>query len=475
MEFVTSRGRVAGHFEKGCIRISRLRYAKPPVGSRRFAMPEPVDSWEGVLDAGEASVAAPQLASRLAGVMGDYPLAQSEDCLHLDIWIPKGATAPMPVVVFVHGGAFMTGAGGMDCYNGAELAVRQHIVVVNLSYRLGVLGFLPIAGVAAPNLGLHDQIIALRFIREEIGAFGGDSANITVVGQSAGAYALAALLAADELPRLFDRAVLMSAPFGIDPRPADAIADLSAAFCDALGVAAGDADALRQASVVEVLKGQAAVLGKHFANSAADDIDPPFMPVVDDALVKGSPRVILEGGGAAWCPFILGATREEYAAFWFDKPQLEDFAAEVLPVRFEEAFPGRGVEQLDAFMLRRCGEGALAVLADLHCETKFVAPARTAAAGHAAAGGHAYVYSFDWQSPDPRIAACHCIELPFFFGNLDSWAAAPMIAGARADELARVSELFQSAIGAFARSGDPACASASWPGYDQESFVMHIA
>lgn len=369
----------------------------------------------------------------------------------------------------------MTGAGGMDCYNGAELAVRQQTVVVNLSYRLGVLGFLPIPNVAAPNLGLHDQIMALRFIREEIGAFGGDRANITVVGQSAGAYALATLLASDDLPRLFDKAVLMSAPLGIDPRSTGATADLSTAFCDALGVAASDADALRQAPVAEVLKGQAAVLGAHFGGSAADDIDPPFMPVVDGALVRSSPRAILEGGGATWCPLVLGATREEYAAFWFDKPQLENFAAEVLPARFEEAFPGRGVEQLDAFRLRRPGTGALAVLADLHCQTKFVVPARAAAAGHGAAGGRAYVYSFDWQSPDPRIAACHCIELPFFFGNLDSWAAAPMIAGAPADELARVSEHFQSAIGAFAHSGDPACASVVWPGYDAESFVMHFA
>lgn len=475
MKFVTSKGRVAGRTEDKCVRISRLRYAKPPIGALRFSMPQPIDNWDGILDATGPSVAAPQLSSRLASVMGNYAFEQSEDCLHLDIWIPKSAKKPLPVVVYFHGGAFMTGSGAMECYNGGELAARQQVVVVNVNYRLGVLGFLPIPGIAPANLGLHDQILALQFIRDEIAAFGGDETNITAVGQSAGAFSLSIFLCAEGLPRLFDKAVLMSGPFGMPAWSMEAASKKADILSAEIGCSLDDTAAWKKVPVADLLKGQLAVLKDHLAQKDSDTFLPlPFMPVIDGTLLKSSPGDALESGKGKWCPLVIGTTREEYAAFWFDKPELEGFATKVLSERFEAAFPGMGAQQVEAFRLRRPSNSDLALLGDLHTATLFFEPSLRAAAGHAAAGGSSFVYSFDWQSPNARIAACHCIELPFFFGNLNTWAEAPMIVGAPADELARLRHDFQSAIGAFARTGNPGSESVHWDSYKQSSFIKHF-
>lgn len=143
---------------------------------------------------------------------------------------------------------------------------------------------------APANLGLHDQVMALRFIRDEIAVFGGDAGNITAVGQSAGAFSLAAFLAADDFPRLFDKAVLMSAPVGIDLRQADEMAWMAATYCEAVGVSPQNGDGLRALDIADLMKGQLAILKAYMARSAPDTILPPFMPVIDGVLVTASLR-----------------------------------------------------------------------------------------------------------------------------------------------------------------------------------------
>lgn len=474
-EFETSLGRASGRQSGGSIHVARLRYAKPPVGALRFAMPEPVEPWGGTLEETGAPVVPPQLGSRLAAVMGDYPAAQSEDCLHLDIWVPAGVEGPMPVMVFIHGGAFMTGGGSMECYDASVLAARGRIVVVNISYRLGALGFLAIDGMAPPNLGLHDQVMALEFIRREIAAFGGDAANITVVGQSAGAFSIAALLATAKGRALFDRAVMISAPLGVVLRSPDEAAPMAAVFLEALGVEKGDRNALAAVPVARILEAQGAVLRAHVANGAPDNVDPPFMPVIDGDLVEGDPLSSIDFEGAAAIPVMVGATREEYAAFWFARGDIAALAGDVLDDRFERAFPGRGKEMLAQFAARRAPSTPHAILSDLRTETDFIQPMRDFAHRHEAAGGTTYMYLFDWQAPDPRVGACHCIELPFLFGNLATWERAPIVAGVDSAELEALSHAFQGAIVGFARSGDPQDGSALvWPPYRQGGPVLHF-
>jgi len=335
--FQTKNGTVLGHDLGAVTRITRLRYAQPPVGPRRFAAPEPSTPWEGHQDCSqERSPVPPQLPSRLAKVMGTYPVEQDEDCLHLDIWIPNTGRGPLPVLVFIHGGAFMTCGGGMGCYDGTALAAREGVVVINISYRLGVLGFLPIKGVAPGNLGLMDQELALQFIRGSIADFGGDAGNITVCGQSAGAYSIQALLTRETAPTLFDRAIIMSSPMGLDLQKPGFYADAAAQFCEALGMA--EADDIRAAPIGSILEAQAALL--RGLKRDPDEVAPPFLPVQDGKFLTVDPAAPEAARTATWCPMIIGVTREEHAAFHYQDEAFHAQASTLLPARFAETVNG---------------------------------------------------------------------------------------------------------------------------------------
>ncbi|HJQ15880.1 MAG TPA: carboxylesterase family protein [Allosphingosinicella sp.] len=473
--FTTGLGPVEGVAQGDCIRVSRLRYAKPPVGSRRFAMPEPVGPWSESPAWPGPAVAPPQLPSRLARVIGDYGFEQSEDCLHLDIWIPRESTGPLPVLVFLHGGAFQTGGGSLECYDGAVLAARERMIVVNVSFRLGLLGFMSIEGFAPPNLGLHDQIAALRFIRAEIAAFGGDPWNITLSGQSAGAFSVAVLMMHPEGRSLFARAIQFSGMFGSGTRNDAQARALEASFLARLDLDRNKLENLRECDISKLLEVQAALTMETLRSSPPDQVALPFLPFADGDIVPESPMAKFESGVSAWCPLMIGATREEYAAFWFDSGPLAQAAGELLEKRFAEAFPDSPEAALARARACRSPRSDLAVLIDFHTQTRMVEPAFRAAAAQAQAGGTAYAYRFDWQSPNPEIGACHCIELPFLFGNLDIWQDAPMIAGARREELEGICDSVQGAVGSFVRTGDPSPGLGfEWPAYGIEGPVLYV-
>lgn len=473
--FETTLGAVEGHVEGGCVRISRLRYAKPPTGHRRFKMAEPQESW---LDpAGKAGPHAvpPQLPSRLALVMGDYACGQSEDCLHLDIWIPRGATGPLPVLVFIHGGAFQTGGGSLECYNGGTLAAREQIIVVTISYRLGLLGFMPIEGIIPANLGLHDQRTALRFIRSEIAAFGGDPENITLAGQSAGAHSVAFFMMNAEAPSLFKRAIMLSGMLGMGLRTQNQARELERSFLAKIGADGGGLDVLQEVDVAKLLEVQFALIMETVRATPPDEVPLPFLPIADGDIVPEDPQARFDTGVATWCPMIVGATREEFGAFWLDGEAFGQSGEALLRKRFAEAFPDAAEAMLHRARYRRAPRTDRAVLIDFHTQTKMIGPALRAAAMHSQAGGEAYAYRFDWQSPDPRFGACHCIDLPFVFGNLDTWRAAPMIADAPEDELAGMRDMVQSAIGSFVRTGHPASGpGVEWPAYGSAEHVVYF-
>ena len=464
--FETKNGTVRGRDLGAVTRIARLRYAKPPVGPRRFAVPEPVAPWDSELDcSGATSPVPPQLPSRLAKVMGSYPAEQDEDCLHLDIWTPNARSGPLPVLVFIHGGAFMSGGGGMPCYDGAALAEREHIMVVNISYRLGVLGFLPIEGLAPANLGLRDQELALRFVRASIADFGGDAGNITVSGQSAGAYSIQALLTRDTAPMLFDRAIVMSSPMGLSAPDLASCEASASLFQTAMGTAV--ADDIRDAPIASILQAQGAVLRS--LSTAPDNVAPPFLPIQDDDFLTSDPVTRDAAKAAAWCPMIVGVTREEHAAFHFQDDAFHAQASTLLPVRFFERFGAQAEVELARARARRIPPSDSAVLIDHGSRCRFVCGTFDFIESLAAAGGNVRAYVFAWQSPTPEIGACHCIELPFVFGNLPDWDGAPMLQGADPQELDGLARAFGGALAAFAREADPrAGAALNWPDFRQD-------
>lgn len=392
----TSAGAVRGVVEGAVMAYRGIPYAR----AERFGEPQPSAPWAGVREATEFGAAAPQLASRLARVMGDFEIRQGEDCLSLNVWAPPGEGHP--VLVFLHGGGFSSGAGSLGWYDGAEFAALGDVVVVTVNYRLGVLGYLRLPGVSDGNLGLLDQIAALTWVRENIAAFGGDPGRVTAAGQSAGAISLVAMLSGEQGSGLFQQVVLQSTPLGMLPATPDEAARTGAKLLQELGI---EAEQLGSVSAAELLAAQT-----DLASRTPSRIFPPFQLTGDGKLVDADPAGAV--GRHTTMPMLLGTTRDEAAAFFSD-----DWNA------MEQA-----------------------------TEQGFGAPTRRLGAALSERGVAPWLYRFDWQPEGSPFGACHCLELPFLLGNAEAWQHAPMLQGARPQQL--VDEMRRSWID-FVRSGNP--------------------
>ncbi|MFI6217451.1 carboxylesterase/lipase family protein [Nocardia brasiliensis] len=391
----TTSGPVRGIAEGGVTAYRGVPYAE----AKRFGTPERA-AWTGVLTADEFGPAAPQLASRLERVMGSFEVPQAEDCLSLNVWAPPGDGHP--VLVFLHGGGFSSGAGSLDWYGGAEFAARGEVVVVTVNYRLGVLGYLRLPGISDGNLGLLDQIAALTWVRENIAAFGGDPDRVTAAGQSAGAISLVALLSGEPGRGLFQQAILQSTPLGMVPATPEEAEQTGAKLLQELGIEAAQLDAV---PVADLLAAQFAV-----ASRAPSGILPPFQLTGDGTLVAADPVAAV--GREVDIPILLGTTRDEGAAFLPDD-------REAMAAATEHVFAG---------------------------------PARQLAATLDARGVAPWLFRFDWQPADSPFGACHCLELPFLLGDAAAWRAAPMLRGERPQQL--VDEMRDRWL-AFVTTGDP--------------------
>lgn len=406
------QGQVLGVREGAVCRFSAIPFAQAPVGDLRFRPPVPAQ-WQGTLDATRPGPIPPQLPSRLQGAMGDIQAPQSEDCLHLTVWTPAADDRRRPVLVWLHGGAWQSGGGALDWYNGAQLAALGDMVVVTPNYRLGALGWLAAPGGTA-NLGLLDQEAAIAWVADHAASFGGDPERITVMGQSAGAMMTACLLMRQ--PR-FQRAILQSASLGRGFRSAAKAHEIAEIFLHAAG--ARDLDAARQLPVQALLDAQNAPAVTQWlaAEGAQRSL---FAPVADGEILPHDP-VVAYPLAAARADVIVGSTRDEMAAF-----------------------PGLGLDARS----EKLGE------------LVYGQPARQWATDATAHGRKAWAYRFDYR-PNETFGACHCIELPFVFGTLPAFADAPMMQGAAPDTLTRLQSQIQQAWISFIRDGDAGWA--PWP------------
>ena len=276
----TSSGLLRGSSENGIHVFRKVPYAAPPVGALRFARPAPVESWQGERDATQDGPVPLQPVSRLRAAMGDFQADQGEDCLSLTITTPGVDKGRRPVLIWLHGGAFWTGAGSIDWYSGASLSHHGDMVVVGVNYRLGALGFLDIPGVSDPNLGLHDQIAALEWVHREIESFGGDPDNITVAGQSAGGLSILAMLGHPGCRKMIRRAIVQSAPFGRLLKTRAESQAIAEAIAKKIGIT--DPGQWRTVSAQSINEAQLVVARSMaaFANTT-----PAFLPVIDHELL----------------------------------------------------------------------------------------------------------------------------------------------------------------------------------------------
>ncbi len=460
----TSTGDLRGTIENGVHVFRAVPYAAPPVGELRFQPPQPHPKWSGVRDAAKDGPIAPQGRSRLAHVMGDFERPQSEDCLTLTLWTP-GTAGKRPVIVWIHGGAFSSGAGSLPWYSGERFAAND-VVAVSINYRLGALGFLYLRGLSDGNLGIQDQVAALRWVRDNIAQFGGDPANVTVVGQSAGAGSISAHMTMPSAKGLFRRAILQSTPFGRFSRSPDEAQHIGERFLDILGLRSAEASKLKTLPVEKFLaaQGELGRAEKKFADAAA-----PFGMTIDGKVIPGNIAEALDAGASAEVDVMVGTTREEMAAFYTaDKDVQTASDAQVMGV-FEMLFKGEARAKYEEIRRRRASHAPAAILGDLFTERVFLGGTLRFAEARAKRGRPAYVFQFDWQSPG-GFESCHCLEIPFVFDNFANWPDAPMLKGADPAETAGLAQAMHRAWIAFARTGDPNhLGLPRWPAYDGKS------
>jgi para-nitrobenzyl esterase len=454
----TALGALQGISADGVVRFRGVTYAT----AARFHRPEPVAAWAGVRDATAHGPIPPQPSSRLRTAMGDYARPQAEDCLTLTIATPAADAGARPVIVFLHGGAYLSGAGSLDWYDGGALARAGDCVVVGVNYRLGALGWMHLPGVADGNAGLWDMLAALAFVRDHIAAFGGDPRSVTLVGQSAGAHAIMCLLTMDESEGLFHRAILQSAPASLAPYSSAKAAEYANFVADSLA-----ADP-REVSVARLLEGQMQ-LARGLAGFA--DITPPFLPVMDGLAEPGEFMAAAARGAAARAiPVIIGTTREEMHAFFAPDPSMRSPDPKALAARFR-ALAGHE-DAIELYRRRRPGGTVADLLGDLVTDHLFLFPSLVLAQAIGDAGGVAYAYQFNWAAPGNMFQACHCIELPFVFATLDAWPGAGMLEGGAPAEMADLAEVIERAWAAFARTGDPDVPGLPWVPYAQARATM---
>ena len=467
----TTEGRLRGQIENGLAVFRNVPFAAPPTGALRFMPPAPAQPWSDIRDATRNGPICPQLPARLATLMGPIEAAQDEDCLSLTIWAPESREPARPVLVWLHGGGYASGAGSLPWYSGENLAREHNIVVVGVNYRVGALGYLYQPGLVGGNMGLLDQIAALRWIGRNAASFGGDAGSVTLMGQSGGAHSIACMMAMPDTRALVERAIFLSTPFGMQTIPAQAATASAATFLDALKIDPADTDALarlQQATVGDILQAQLAVMRRPWR--PAGDPTPPFGPTAVGGLPAGTEFDRALRGAAANIDLVVGTTRDEMALFYGQDPRVQAQSGAIATLA-ENLFGQSASQRLLLAKRHRPGCSDLQALFDAQNVHYFV----EGACALAAVGGKAWMYQFYWTAANGKLGACHCIELPFIFGSWTGFDRAPML-GAVTPPIEALSAVVRGAIGRFVNASDPNGDDLPhWPPFDAASrAVLHF-
>jgi para-nitrobenzyl esterase len=477
----TRAGQVEGSYRNGLYIFKGVPYAAPPVGELRWLPPQPVKPWQGVRQAKNFGTIAPQNPME-GGVMEGFQEEepQGEDCLFLNIWTAGLDNARRPVTVWIHGGAFNLGSGSLPMYSGKSLAARGDAVVVTINYRLGALGFLRLKEVtggkipATGNEGLLDQVAALRWVRDNIAAFGGDPGNVTVFGESAGGMSIGCLLAMPSARGLFHKAILQSGVASVAAPWKEAVT-VAGEFLAELGISGGDVEALRALTVEQILDTDIKLRTKMAAPGEQMRIT-VTPPVVDGEIIPEVPIEAIRRGVAKDIPVMAGTCLEEWKLFATMQPGLARLKETEMVKRLEYFIPAQHLPGLvEAYRKAREKRGAatspVELLSAIQTDIMFRMPVVQFIEAQRDNQQLAYNYLFTWVSPvmDGILGACHVLDVGFVFSNYDDTFCG---SGPDAD---RLSKCIQDAWLAFARTGDPSCDSiGNWPPYGDNRQTMML-
>ena len=437
-----------GTYADGVHAFCGIPYAQPPVGGLRFAAPVPPEAWDGVRDATEFGPPPPQPGR----------VTMSDEWLTVNVWTPDVGASGLPVMVWLYGGRFTTGASDESDCDGSRLAAGG-VVVVSLNYRVGAEGFMLIEG-TVPNRGLLDQVAALRWVQDNIAGFGGNPGNVAVFGESAGAASVAMLMVMPAAAGLFRRAIAESVPaflFG-----SDLAADVATVAAAKLGrrATAGDLGAVAPQVLADALAG---IEYQDRWGYALGVRRSQFGPVIDGEMLQDSPFRALAAGVGQGVEFLIGHNRDEYRFVVYQNGGRDAVTAEHAETALSSLPPKADGAQAYRAAHPRADH---AELYELVCsDFVYRMPTLHMAQAHTAGGGTTHLYEFCFDASP--IGAAHTTEIPMVFGTLDSPIGSALYGSAPTAEL--VSREMTAAWRAFATDGDP-----GWPAYDSVEQLTRV-
>jgi para-nitrobenzyl esterase len=423
----TEHGQVIGSDEAGYRSWKGIRYAAPPIGELRWRAPQPPRAWQAVADATEFGPSCPQPANPVISLAPG--IGHDEDCLTLNVAASPECDCdhPGPVMVWIHGGAYIFGGSNQPMFEPASLLSAAPMVIVTVNYRLGALGFLDLSSFSTEghqfdsNLALRDVLLALNWVQSNIAAFGGDPARVTLAGESAGGALVTTMLTVPAAAGLFQRAIAESAP-ATSVYDRERAAKVAAMFLQDTDISPAEVGRLRELPVDQIVESGYSLYSKvpgEFPGTLA------YAPIVDGDLVPDYPLNRFRRGLSHPVPLLIGTNKDEAAMFKLMKSPLMPITSEAIMQMFTDMASDHPQLKLpseaqvgSAYVGMKLKAKGLGVARDLG----FRMPTVWLAEGHSQVGP-VYLFRFDWATPMLRllgIGATHATELPYLWGNLIS-------------------------------------------------------
>lgn len=418
-----------------------IQYAR----AERFEAPVDIEKYTEIVEAKSFGPQCPQVPGFMEEILKTKELPTSEECLYLNIWKPSEVKSPLPVLFWIHGGAYTNGTAATSWYHGANLAELGNVIIVSINYRLGPFGF-----IEDNNWGLLDQLSALRWVNRNIESFGGDPTNVTIFGESAGGSSVVALTASPSTKGLITKAWAMS-PSLLQLRTHAEAEEAMAQFFEVAHVdSLNDLKALTTQQIIDAT-------AQMFLN--VDNYISTFSPTRGGSAL---PETVYEASAKSQVPLVVGTNRDENRLWAVLNPQpLEISGAKEF---FDQAFRELSSDAWTTYEQLMGESSPVQIVSSMQTDQHFRVPAWQLCDVRSEAGIKTWMYWFTWPTPifDGVLGCCHALDLPFMFDNLDK-PNVELFTGTDPVR-SKISGHFTTELIKFAKTGE-----VSWPNYTPSS------